>query len=330
VGEADEGALDLVTVVYRAELPLLRLQARSVARFLDPERIGRILVVVNDRFERACRRGVEALRPEYGAFADRLEVLTPDALFALRPAALGPRGTRQRLWSLGVRHGLLYPFGLKGGWRGNRGWRIQQALKLAIGRYGEGGFVLILDAKNHFIAPVSRSSFVSPAGRARSYEVVAGRTHWSWVGPSCALLGVEPPARETPVPPTVTPVVLPRAVLRAAVDAVEARVGPVEGFFMHGRKRQTEFMLIFAHVLSCHGTWGAVFDPGLRPAATIFGRAGPEEVAAVLDRAEAGGAEVFSVHSGQRGRLPAAVRARIEALWARLGLLGPGEPSPLA
>jgi hypothetical protein len=148
--------LDIVTVVFRKEVPLLRLQARSMARFLDPAGIGRVRVIVNDRRERVCCAAVEALRGDYGPFADRLEVVTPDALFALRPSGLGPRDWRQRAWLWGVRHGVLYPFGLKGGWRGNRGWRIQQALKLAAGRYGEAPFVLILDAKNHFIGPVSR------------------------------------------------------------------------------------------------------------------------------------------------------------------------------
>jgi len=117
--------LDIVTVVYGRELPSLGLQAHSLARFLDPAGIERVFVVVNDADEAAVAARVEALRPAYGPFAGRLQVVTAEALFARRPA--GPRGLRQRaaLWL--TRHRRLYPFGVKGGWRGNRGWSVQQA-----------------------------------------------------------------------------------------------------------------------------------------------------------------------------------------------------------
>ncbi len=52
--------MDVVTVVFREELPLLALQARSIARFLDPDAVGRILVVVNDFHEDDCAAAVEA------------------------------------------------------------------------------------------------------------------------------------------------------------------------------------------------------------------------------------------------------------------------------
>ena len=69
--DLDRPVLDLATVVYRDELPLIRLQARSIARMLDPRGIGAILVVVNDREEEACLAALREVLPEVGVFAHR-------------------------------------------------------------------------------------------------------------------------------------------------------------------------------------------------------------------------------------------------------------------
>jgi hypothetical protein len=312
--------LDLVTVVFSREMELLRRQARSIARFLAPEGLGRIRVIVNDRDEDACVAAVEAVRPEYGALADRLEVVRPATLFALRPRALGPQGVRQWLRYLATRHRRRSPFGQKGGWNGNRGWAVQQALKLAAARLGEGRFVLILDAKNHFIRPVSVASFVSPEGRARTYTNRPGDKQWSWIPPSFRLMGVPPPPRDAPAPPTVTPVCVSRAVLGDCLDDLERRVGPAEAFFARARGNATEFMLLYAHVVGRHGSWQAVFDPGLVPPATIFGRSDAAFIDHVVRRAESGEAEVFSVHGSRVATLEPEVRRRVEAIWAERGL----------
>jgi hypothetical protein len=313
--------LDLVTVVFSRETELLRRQARSIARFLSPEGIGRIRVIVNDRDEDACVAAVEALRPDYGPLADRLEVVRPDMLLALRPRALGPHGAAQWLLYLVTHQRQLWPFEQKGGWRGNRGWAVQQALKLAAARLGEGRFVLILDAKNHFIRPVSVASFVSPEGRARTYMHRPGDKQWEWIQPSFRLMGVPLPPRDAPAPPTVTPVCVSRAVLGECLDDLEGRVGPVEAFFARARESSTEFMLLYAHVVGRHGSWQAVFDPGLIPPATIFLRSDAAAIDRVARRAESGEAEIFSVHGSRVATLEPEARRRIEAIWAERGLL---------
>jgi hypothetical protein len=312
--------LDLVTVVFSRETDLLRRQARSIARFLSPEGLGRIRVIVNDRDEDACVAAVEALRPDYGALADRLEVVHPDALLALRPRGLGPHRVGQWLRYLATRHRPLSPFGRKGGWNGNRGWPVQQALKLAAARLGEGRFVLILDAKNHFIRPVSVASFVSPEGRARTYMNRPGDKQWDWIQPSFRLMGVAPPPRDAPSPPTVTPVCVSRAVLGECLDDLERRVGPVEAFFARARQDETEFMLLYAHVVGRHGSWQAVFDPGLISPATIFLRSDPASIDRVVRQAESGEVEVFSVHGSRVATLEPEFRRRVEAIWAERGL----------
>jgi len=48
-----QGGIAFVTVTFRDELELLRLQARSMAAFLPDALVAEILVIVNDRDEAA-------------------------------------------------------------------------------------------------------------------------------------------------------------------------------------------------------------------------------------------------------------------------------------
>jgi hypothetical protein len=312
--------LDIVTVVYGRELGLLRLQARSLDRFFDPDGVGRVVVIVNDADEAAVAARVEAMRDDWGRFAGRLEVVLPDALFALRPEGCGPRGVRQRcrLWL--ARHRRLYPLGVKSGWRGNRGWGVQQALKLAVARHGDSRFVLLLDAKNHFVRPVGVARFVGPDGRAKSYREPPIDKFRGWIVGSCRLLGVAPPPRDEPAPPTITPFVVPRAVLLGTLEALERRAGPAEAFFARARSSESEFMLIYAFASGLPGGWEAAFADGLVPPATVFRDSDGATIDRELGRAERGEAEVFALHSARIGGLTPAERTRIATLWRSRGL----------
>lgn len=314
-------ALDIVTVVYSREIPLLRLQAASFARFLAPERIGRVIVIVNDIQEAVCRDAIEALRDSYGRFADRLDIVLPDQLFALRPKALGPRGIRQRFRTWLTRHRRLYPLGVLRGWHGNRGWSVQQALKLCVARLSQAENILILDAKNHFVRPVAADTFLTPSGRPRYWQVEApSEKQRLWIEGSFRLLGAPLPAPEAGIPPTVTPVCVPTRVLLACVDELEAQEGPSEAFFSQARGNTSEFMLLYAHVVKHHGTWEAIAEPGLARPATIHRRSGTARIAQVLDDVEAGRTDIFSVHSSQLPKLDEDIRARIIRCWRAKGL----------
>jgi hypothetical protein len=40
--------IDLVTVVFQDELPVVQVQAQSLQRYCDAEQLGKIIVIVND------------------------------------------------------------------------------------------------------------------------------------------------------------------------------------------------------------------------------------------------------------------------------------------
>jgi hypothetical protein len=317
---AVHGLLDLVTIIYGGEIPLLRLEARSIARFLDPEGVGAILVVVNDRDEEACVAKVRAMLPDYGPFADRVEILRPDDLFALRPAGFRARGPWARARAAFTAHRARYPFGVKGGWRGNRGWSVQQALKLAVARHGSGSHLLILDAKNHFVRPVSRATFVAPDGRALARLALPNAKHARWNAVSFRMLGVTPPGPGELSPPTVTPFVIRRSDLLASLEAVEARVGPVESFFARKRSEESEFALIHAAVAGSPGGVAGAFAPGLQHAATIRPKHDDALVDELLSLVEAGEMDVLSVHKRRLGKFDAGQLARLKAIWEKAGL----------
>ncbi len=309
-------AIDLVTVVFRGEIDLLRLQAASLARFVPFDLIRRVFIVINDADEERCRKEVKAQLVHYGPFASKVEIILPDALFALRRRG-GQRspGAALRLWFTHNR--CRYPFGRKSGWRCNRGWAMQQALKLASARVAQAPFVLILDAKNHFVKSVSADTFISPAGRARSIQVVPSDKHHRWIVASFRRLGITPPEHSEPAPPAATPFCVETRILRDTLEDVESAVGPVEVFFARKKSPEAEFMLIYASVVGRHGAWLNIFDEGLSRPATL-GRSGLAE--AVFAAVESGSAEVLAVHRTRIDRLAPAERARLERIWRQRGL----------
>lgn len=128
-------SVDFITICYRTELSMLRLQARSMARFLDPEGVGRILVIANDEDEKACIAGFETIRADWGRYADRVEFVRGTSLMPRR--FRGPLDRLERLWVAGPRcrwrHLRDRAMGKPSyvyGWGLNSGWLMQQAFKL--------------------------------------------------------------------------------------------------------------------------------------------------------------------------------------------------------
>lgn len=311
--------MDIVTVVFDHELPLLELQARSLGRFADAAAVARILVVVNDVREDACAAAVARLVPCYGPLADRVEVVHPEQLLSSAPAGWRRRAER---WFVAHARGpvmrrLPRRDRLAGGWRGNPGWSMQQALKLLAANGVTAPYTLILDAKNFLVAPVGIATFVAPDGRARSRRVAAGELQRGWVAASFRALGM-PPAEAGDVPPTVTPVVLERGLAREGLAALEARLGPLEAFFSLHKGRATEFMLLFAVIDRGEGRWWQRLAEGLPEATTVFAKGGDNEVAALL--AGAGSSPMMGLHRRVLQRLGPETQAALGRFWVELGL----------
>ncbi|MCR8670846.1 DUF6492 family protein [Agrococcus sp. HG114] len=286
--------LTFVTVVFEPEVPLLRLQARSLQRFLDPASAAELLVLDNcagGMSRRSRRRILGELGPTLAA---RTEIL--------------------RTEDLGVD-------------RGARGWRSQQAAKLLISRRIRTAHSVVLDAKNHLIGPARLADFVDDEGRARggthSYEAHPLR---EGLERTLRYLGADDAAvarQRADFPRTVTPFVLDTAIVRRMLDDVERTSGrPFAEEFE--RARLLEFFL--------YSGWSILKGDGVPVDGTridapiVWPRlATLEGVEGVIAEARAHGSSWFAVHRRVLARADARGRRRLEELWVASDLMAPAE-----
>jgi hypothetical protein len=285
--------LSVVTVVFEPEVPLLLLQGRSLARFLDPASVAEIVVLDNcaGGLSRRARRRVVA---SFGPLASRVTVL--------RTARLGVPG-------------------------GSIGWRSQQAAKLLVARRIRTPHYVVLDAKNHLIAPVTAADLVDGSGVAR------GGTHSYAAHPlrddlerTLRHLGADDGTVARLVddfPRTVTPFVIDTALARRMMDDVEREAREPFGEAFE-RARLLEFFL--------YSGWAILRGPGL----PVDGRTVHAPILWPARATEAGAADAireavetdaawFAVHRRALARADAPTRRRIAAFWAERGLMAPRE-----
>ena len=209
VGEAP--TIDYVVVSFLGDMALLALQARGFALFHDAASLGRILVINNDaRPLEFAARFEASVRPLYGRFADRVTLMAAEDVL---PGALACQ----------------------------RGWRRQQALKLAAWRHLASDVYVALDSKNHLIRPCTAASYVTQEGRL----ILARRRLWRVASVAFEWLGV--PAQA--IPPVVGNIMTPYPLLRREVAALCAEIeqrGEALATLFDRHARLYEFTLYYA------------------------------------------------------------------------------------
>jgi hypothetical protein len=122
--------IDLVTVVFQDELPVLKLQAASVARYCQNIGIRNIYVVVNDDDNAIQHIDVDW----WGELANRVMIL-PRSVFSTEFV--------------------------------DNGWVSQQVLKLLAASMSHNAWSMVLDAKTIFVRDVELAELIDPQGRAQ-------------------------------------------------------------------------------------------------------------------------------------------------------------------
>ena len=321
-------SIDLVNVVFRVELPLLLLQARSIARYFDAESLNEIIVILNDPDEARCHREVEAMRTEYGHFADRLRIVSPSALLDTPDSVY----TRLRAsWVAGGRTRFKALFGRSPsrgnpkGWCGNNGWSMQQAFKLLSARVCTGTHIVFLDAKNHFLKPVDATRFVARDGRARSRKLRPDVKQREWIEASFAAIGLPMPLADE-APPTVTPFSIERCLLADCIQKLTEQLGPLECFFALRRGKATEFMLIYAALDRGEGHWKRLFADALPTSTTVFRppESGDPDDTTLLETVKALRVQptlLSGIHRTRLQKLKCEARYELSELWIDHGLI---------
>lgn len=248
--------LSFSTIVYSRDYPLLEFQARSMARFLDPADVASISVILNTVDEQDLRDRLADLLPAYGALQDRVRLVGGDEI--LMPPG---RQSRTGLWERAyVNARFRIPFVRRQGWRGNNGYRLQQALKLASARIAGSDRLVILDTKNVFLRQVQETDFFTPDGRGK-IALIEPRSdyHRNWLQQSLAALDVDRQCDEVGRTTTfATPFPVKREILMGLLDEIDRGYGSVQALFA-SRRRPSEFMLINAYCLKHLGGVEACF-----------------------------------------------------------------------
>jgi hypothetical protein len=282
------GSLSAVTVVFEAEVPLLELQARSIARHVQDGVFDEYLVIDNTRrglSSRARRR----IRGELGRHGHRLSFISP--------SAFGAAPTRS-------------------------GWRAQQSLKLMAARLITTDHYVVLDAKNHFIEPTTTADFFDPVtglphGGIHSFERHPLRPHLEHVATA---LGLDPTAAVARFTATAPPVVLSRHVVNDVVVDVGGG-NPARFPREFERAGFTEFFLYSAWQIARGAAPEDLVSGRSLVSPTVWaGAAAPRDVRAVLEQADRSHTTSLAVHRRALARLrPESVRD-LAAFWTRHGL----------
>lgn len=286
---------DWIVVTFQGDMPLLRLQLRSLLRFCRPGDIGLCRVIVNE--------------PAVPARALCAEIKTwvADTWLSER-LVVGPAAE----W-------IADDFEL-------RGWKRQQALKLSACEASTADVALVLDAKNHLVDRFDAGFLRDARGRLLSAFRIKSGDQREWLGESLRVLGVEGIDLDTfRSPPTTTPYALSPRELRQLRAALLPAGTDWLDFFRRDDHRATEFFLYAAWIQRRYGSFDEHFFERRGPwSVTLFGRypQTPEQIDACAQRLQSGQVRFLGLH---RARLPhvlssAAPYPELRRLWIETGL----------
>jgi Family of unknown function (DUF6492) len=274
-------------VVFEPELPLLELQAKSMARFLDPAYAARIIVLDNTA-KGMSDRVWNRLWRSYGALGGSVELVSGKSLSGGVEAA---------------------------------GWYSQQVLKLAVSGIVETPTYLTLDSKNHFVRAAGATDFEAANGRARGnfhgYETHPLRPKLERV---LAYVGLDPEVSVSRFGATATPFTLYTEKVRALIADVESASGRTfaDEFIRAGL---TEYFLYSAWLLGHGERLEELYDPSGVDCPAIWPRgANVAGVSAAVAQVRARNPALISVHRTALARMDGASVRILSDFWTERGL----------
>ena len=214
--------LDFITVVFRDELPLLEIQARSFDQYLNPLDVNQIVVVVNDDDSVAG-----SIDPNWwGQHADRI-VVKPRSRYGFTPS--------------------------------NSGWDDQQLLKLLAAAESKNKWSMVFDAKTWLIKTLDtqESALFDTEGRPN-----VGRMHLSPLFETAKLFveqyyGIE---MEMVLGPSGVPYVFHNADVREMIAEIPNFVDFFQQHLL-GPTFLTEFVLYAGYIIKKYGSVEVIYNP---------------------------------------------------------------------
>ncbi len=311
--------LSFATVVYSKDFPLLKLQALSLARFVAPEHVASIHVILNDVDETSLRQKVEPILSNYGALRSKVQLHSGDDVL-LGPGHCARRPLRDRVL---IENRFRLPLIRKGGWRGNNGYRAQQVLKLGAARVAASENMIILDTKNLFLRSFDEAKFFSDAGTARiSFMDVKSDYHRNWFLQSLDALDVDRPNLPTCKTTTFsTPFPVRRSLILGVLEEINARYGSVQSLFA-SRRRPSEFMLLNAFCLKNPAGYAPWFEHAHTQNIGLWPTYSQDELAELVSRLDNPEALSLGLHNRAISNLPDHMRQQVFAALESRGICG--------
>lgn len=288
-------AVDVVTICFSAELKMLQMQARSIERFMDPSTLGKCIFIINDPdHSEECHR-----------FIDR--IILPELTW------------------LAARISIIDSADLDGALRGS-GWLTQQALKLMSARHVATNHYLVLDAKNHFIAPVGDTPLFH-GHRPRARTAIPTRNQRKWLDASLAYFDLDRSQGAKEAGATVTPYLMITDVCLSLLDEIERRGDQISELFSRPEPRPSEFFLYYAYIEAFYGGYAQLYQCDMLAQATLFTKHPATDAAfdSIMERTAHPDCWSFAIHRNRLPRLTAVQLERITGIWSRAGLVRPDE-----
>lgn len=259
-----------VTVVFEGDELMLRLQARSLARYARNLPGARIMVIENFGSPRSSGWR-EALRTLYGDLAPHVRVIAASELVS----------------------NAKYD-----------GWWKQQLLKLVIARHVETDTYLVLDGKTLLVRDLSPPDLYAADGKPKmaisGYE---GHPLQWFFDKAIAYFSLEREKWVSRFVETAPPFMIDTVICRELMAHVEAREGkPFENAFI--ATGITEFFLYGAYIATTRGSLEAVYDIADLACETIWPHeASREKTREKLATLETKDSAFFAVHRRALGNM---------------------------
>jgi hypothetical protein len=302
--------LSFATIVYSKDYPLLRLQAMSMARFVAPDQLASIHVILNDIDEAGLAAKIEPILQHYGPLRPKVRILKGEEVL-LGEGHTAKRPLKDRIL---IEDRYRLPLIRKGGWRGNNGYRLQQVLKLGAARVAEAENIVILDTKNLFLRSFEEGEFFSPKGPARiQFMPVHSDYHRNWLLQSLEALGVEQTLTDDLRTTTFsTPFPVRRTLILSLLDEINIRYGSVQALFA-SKRRPSEFMLMNAFCLKSRDGYAPWFEPADPAHIGMWPTYSTDELAKLVARLQDDRSLTLGLHNRAVANLPEDLRGQVYA-----------------
>ncbi len=287
--------IDLVTVSYLKEWPLLKLQARSIALYGDWDLISGIYIIINDSQPNEFKRFFKkAVLPEYGRFGSKVKLINYTEMFPVPIKA-------QHL-----------------------AWRSQQALKLLAARFVCKDAYMVLDSKNHFIRPFTADHVFTQGGKLKMHFVGLHEAFKDHFIRACTFFGIEEIPSFDKALPTSTPFLMRKGIVLSLLEEMESKEQKSFQEIFMAEFRFNEFYLYYAYILARYKNAEAVYKVRPGPVVTLYYAAAnnPERALTILKRINVKNrVYMMGIHKGVIYSDQQDVLSAVKRLWLNFGIV---------